>query len=180
MKPLLMYVIIFFGSLLVVLVLTAVAVTTKPDLFTSGPRAVSKDSTVAHAHKDSVKTHPADSTPVVQSQSPKDTSHVAGASIPNLADSVKSLSMQLDAERSKVDELNKKLQASTTHVDSLKARETKTMAKLFESMKAEDAARILGNFSDAEAKELITAVKKRQAGKILGLLSAERAARIMR
>jgi flagellar motility protein MotE (MotC chaperone) len=187
MKSWFIYIIVFFGSLLLVVILTAVAIAVKPALFTSGTHEVRKDSTATRVATDSVKAHPHEPVPVVQNQNQKqapnpthaDTSHVQAGSI-GLADSVKNLSSQLDAQRSLVDELNKKLQAAVIHSDSVKARETKNMAKLFESMKAEDAARILNNFSDEEARELIGMVKKRQAGKILGLMSAERAAKIMR
>jgi len=58
--------------------------------------------------------------------------------------------------------------------------EKKSMAKILESMPAENAARILKDLSDREVKELLLAVKKRQAAKILAALEPDRAARIMR
>ena len=180
MKSLLLYVIIFFSSLLLVVILAAVMITTKPELFTSAPKGKAKDSTAVHGHTDSLTVHPPDSISLAHKPLRADSSHVEPSPVPNFADSVKNLYARLQAGTDSIDALNRKLQASATRTDSVKAKEIKTMAKLFESMKAEDAARILNNFSDEEAKELITTVKKRQAGKILGLLNAERAAKIMR
>ena len=97
-----------------------------------------------------------------------------------LRDSVKLLSKELAAAREKVASLSSLSAADTTQPDTTRMKERKAMAKLVDAMDAQGAAKILRNMDDNEVKEILLAVKKRQAGKILGSLDPERAARIMR
>jgi flagellar motility protein MotE (MotC chaperone) len=64
--------------------------------------------------------------------------------------------------------------------DSVRVAERRAMAKVFDTMQAENAARILNDLPDSEVKEILLAVKKRQAAKIMAALDPGRAARIMR
>jgi flagellar motility protein MotE (MotC chaperone) len=96
-----------------------------------------------------------------------------------LRDSLARLRASLEAER------QKPATAAPPVVDSARvqpaaAKENKTMAKLLDAMDAQGAARILNNMNDGEVKAVLLSVKKRQAGKILGSMDPERAARIMR
>jgi hypothetical protein len=72
------------------------------------------------------------------------------------------------------------LQAGPTFADSARTSERRAMAKVFDTMQAENAARILSELPDSEVKEILLAVKKRQAAKILAALDPGRAARILR
>jgi flagellar motility protein MotE (MotC chaperone) len=54
------------------------------------------------------------------------------------------------------------------------------MARLFDGMKPEDAARIMKDLGDEHVKQILLSVKKRQAAKILSALDPDRAARILR
>ena len=73
-----------------------------------------------------------------------------------------------------------KLTSQNAAVDSTRAKEIKGMAKMLESMSAEDAARILQNLKLDEAKKVLMAVKKKQAGKILSAMEPRLAARMIR
>jgi flagellar motility protein MotE (MotC chaperone) len=97
-----------------------------------------------------------------------------------LRDSVKLLSTKLAAAQDRVASLMSIPPADTTHPDTTRMKERKAMAKLVDAMDAQGAAKILRNMDDNEVKEILLAVKKRQAGKILSSLDPERAARIMR
>ena len=68
----------------------------------------------------------------------------------------------------------------TTSIDSVRIEERKSLAKVFEAMEPERAAKILKEIPDDQVREVILALKKRQAAKILGALEPTRAARIMR
>lgn len=64
--------------------------------------------------------------------------------------------------------------------DTLRTQRRKSMAKVLEEMKPDQAAKILRNIPDEELRELMLILKKRQAAKILGSLDPERVARILR
>lgn len=60
-----------------------------------------------------------------------------------------------------------------------KEEELKNIVKLYEAMKPEDAAKILGKLEDKEIRTIILHVKKKQAAKILSSFDANRAAQIL-
>jgi len=95
-------------------------------------------------------------------------------------DSLKALSERLQAEIRKEASLEQKLATQNISADSARTKEIKGMAKMLESMSAEDAARILQNLKVAKAKKVLMAVKKKQAGKILSAMEPRIAARMMR
>ena len=70
--------------------------------------------------------------------------------------------------------------APQTVSDSARAKQSKTFAKMIESMPAEQAVRILKGLDDREVKSILLSVKKRQAAKILSALDPDRAARMIR
>jgi flagellar motility protein MotE (MotC chaperone) len=109
----------------------------------------------------------------------------ASESAPNVLvsssrDSLKALSERLQAEIRKEASLEQKLATQNVSADSARTKELKGMAKMLESMSAEDAARILQNLKVTEAKKVLMAVKKKQAGKILSAMEPRIAARMMR
>lgn len=102
------------------------------------------------------------------------------ANTPTLHDSLKVLEKQLEEQRRLVASLQTQVIQDTLKKDSTKTSGTKNLAKLLESMEAQGAAKILRNMNDDEVKQIITYMKKRQAGKVLSSLDPERVARIMR
>ena len=79
-----------------------------------------------------------------------------------------------------VDSLKKNSQVAKAKADSSSQPDWKTTAKLIETMNPEEAGKILKQMSDSEVKQVITKVKRKQAGKILANLDPDRAARILR
>lgn len=110
----------------------------------------------------------------------QDTSQHAPPAASVMHDSVAFLRKQLESERQKVTALGSRMVQDTTRHGAPESNEIKTMAKLIDAMDALGAAKILRNLDDKEVKEILLSVKKRQAGKILGSLDPERAARIMK
>jgi hypothetical protein len=64
--------------------------------------------------------------------------------------------------------------------DSTATAERKAMARLFDGMKPDEAARIMKDLGDEQVKQILLSVKKRQAARILAALDPDRAARILR
>lgn len=69
---------------------------------------------------------------------------------------------------------------SDAESDSAASAQRKAMARLFDGMRPENAARILKDIDDDQVKQILLTVKKRQAAKILAALDPDRAARILR
>jgi hypothetical protein len=114
-----------------------------------------------------------------------DTTVVAGPdSLALLKDSLRVLASQLVQERQKSEALSHpKPEAQAPPppaVDTAKAKERKGMAKVLESMPAENAAKILQDLPEDEMKELLMYVKKRQAAKILSAIDPTRASKLFR
>lgn len=63
--------------------------------------------------------------------------------------------------------------------DTLSDADKRKMVQIFESMDAENAARILLKMDDYAIRQVIAAMKKRQSAKILAVLEPDRAARIL-
>jgi flagellar motility protein MotE (MotC chaperone) len=105
-----------------------------------------------------------------------------------MADSIRTLNTLLTQQQNLISSLREKsggapradTAARTTASDSARAKESKSFAKMLESMPAEQAVRILKGLDDGEVKSVLLSVKKRQAAKILSALDPDRAARMMR
>jgi flagellar motility protein MotE (MotC chaperone) len=65
-------------------------------------------------------------------------------------------------------------------VDTTVVKKQQEIAKYFDSMNAESAAKILNSMTDDEIKGVLAKVKKRQAAKILTLIEPSRAVRVLR
>ena len=106
--------------------------------------------------------------------------NVARVTVESSKDSLKALAARLEEETRRATTLEQKLATQNSSADSARAKELKGMAKMMESMSAEDAARILQNLKIVEAKKVLMSVKKKQAGKILSAMEPRVAARMMR
>ena len=100
--------------------------------------------------------------------------------IPRLyADTLNEMRRQLAAEQARTQELNRRMTSQAQAVDSAREQQRRNFAKMIEAMSAEDAARVLQNMDDSDIRTVLMAVKKRQAGKILGALEPRRVAKLM-
>jgi flagellar motility protein MotE (MotC chaperone) len=107
-----------------------------------------------------------------------------------LKDTLQALALALEQERKTAVELRRSKQlteGSPAGADSLRQdvnqpspQDRKSMAKVLESMPAENAAKILRDMPEPEARQVLLILKKRQAAKILSTLEPDRAARMMR
>jgi hypothetical protein len=95
------------------------------------------------------------------------------------SDSTSRLWKELQNRRAEVLQLTAQLEAERRQTDSLRTMRT-AAAKLLNAMNAEDAARILGNVTDEEARDILMLISTRHAGKILSALDPGRAATILR
>jgi hypothetical protein len=73
-----------------------------------------------------------------------------------------------------------KAEPPLARTDSLSESELKRMVQIFESMDAENAAKILLNMDDFAIRQVLTSMKKRQSAKILSVLEPQQAARILK
>jgi flagellar motility protein MotE (MotC chaperone) len=94
-------------------------------------------------------------------------------------DSVKALQTQIHSQQQKYTELEKKIGHDKSVVDSAQIQRRMQFVKFVESMKAEEAAKVLGNMKDDEVRMILLHVKARQAAKILEAFEPKRAARLM-
>ena len=178
MKPAMTYLVIWIVTLVLAVQVVLVLYFLKPEVFSVVNRPVADqparpaketDSLVAKA--DTLRFEKTDSTVS------EIATHVV---VSSSDDSLKALSERLEAEIRKEASLQQKLTSQNAAVDSTRAKEIKGMAKMLESMSAEDAARILQNLKLDEAKKVLMAVKKKQAGKILSAMEPRLAARMIR
>lgn len=178
MKPLMAYLVLWVVTLVLAVQVILVLYFLKPEVFSlvNHPVADQLANPVKHADSllaavDTLHGGQKDTT-----VSEKATPAVDVAS----EDSLKTLSERLNAEILKEASLEQKLAAQNGSVDSAQTKEIKGMAKMLESMSAEDAARILQELKLNEAKKVLMAVKKKQAGKILSAMEPRLAARMIR
>jgi len=94
-------------------------------------------------------------------------------------DSISRLLRELQNSRAELLQITAQLEAERRQTDSLRTMRT-AAAKLLNAMNAEDAARILGNVTDEEARDILMLISTRHAGKILSALDPGRAATILR
>jgi len=182
MKRVLMTVGLFFGSLLLVAELALLGVAVKPDLFGIGAsdqpvKPVTRqsmaetDTTVTAVPNNPVPPEGGDTSVVQQNGMALDHSP---------SDSVHSLTTASPEDRQVIEHVNESARMGVTREDSIRAVNRQVLAKMMDSMDAADAARILRQLSDNEARDVLIRIKRRQAGKILSALDPDRAANMMR
>jgi flagellar motility protein MotE (MotC chaperone) len=176
--------IVFFGVLFLISTLVVVAlVMLKPELFPlpGGQDQVAADSTRSQAPLFRTVAGPT----LAELQGPDSSALLARDSIAQLKDSLGALASLLQHERQRSDSLSRpkpvpKDTVRAAAIDTAKVKERKNMAKMLESMPAENAAQILKDLPDEEMKALLMNVKKRQAAKILGAIEPSRASKLFR
>jgi hypothetical protein len=180
------YIIIFFGTLLLAVAAMTAAMLLRPELF----RRAAPPTAVAPARQDTVapvKRLPKYGPTMAELAGP-DSLRNLNRDVQPTKDSLKQVAQSLEPARlpettstpSPASDTAATLNDTLRSVGNANAAHTKAIAKILESMQAENAARILKDLSDSEVKELLLVVKKRQAAKILAQLPPERAARIIR
>ncbi len=100
-----------------------------------------------------------------------------------IMDSLKALNVEISKIKSRVSVYENKDSAATHPVqdeDSTYLRWAKTTAGLYESMDSRKAAKIIQNYSDNTARDILYAMKKKKAAEILAELNPETANRITR
>ncbi len=180
MKPLVVYIVIAVGSLIAAVLIVFAAYKVKPELFVGAPKASAKPiQTVQASHGTPYR----DTTKVAPKKIPDSTITLTPQNdVAALQDSVKALLSLLALETGKAKQLenSKDVSPQQTKRDSVKTSDPKTMAKMLDGIKPEQAVKIVNNLSDKEVKELLPLLNKRQAGKILSALEPSRAAKIIR
>jgi flagellar motility protein MotE (MotC chaperone) len=198
MKSILPYLLLMTGTLVAALAIIAGVYYVRPQLLGVAPKSAqpvairdsagAKSPLAGTAQKSGATGGKSDSTEV----QPDSTFH-GTASLPPakgdaallLADSIRTLISRIDDQQKTI----ARLTANSARPDSLpkgsvsdsaRAKDSKSFAKMLETMPAEQAVRILKGLDDREVKAVLLAVKKRQASKILSALDPERAARMMR
>jgi hypothetical protein len=164
------FIIVFVGSLLTVTILALLLVKFKPEVFSLGGVQPAMDS-LSVATAESVK-------PANTKQDSLKSKHVEP---PVSADSALAQTSQhaLKPEPPSPKAEDVRMGPSAA-LDTSKLKEQKSMAKMFDAMDPQSAAKILGKLGDKEIKEVLLTVKKRQGAKILGELDPEQAARIVK
>ena len=195
MKPVLVYPILFLGTMVLALLTVYAAYSVKPDLFVSQQteRAVA----TPPAPQDSVEHQ---SIPAAQPSVPKDTLLVLHRTVLRLQDSVQALTTLLEkaraAARSNIlseesassaspASSQKKSRSDTgvvlpASLDSVVRTDPVAMAKVLETMNVDQAVKVLEHLNDEDAKSILKNMNKRQAGKILSASDPKRVAKLIR
>jgi hypothetical protein len=170
---------IFIGALigLSFLVSTAMLVTAtmKPQWFMFGAKPAQADSLQAHGTADSLAMR--DSSHALQAEhgaAPATQTEPSAATQP-------AEPQQAAAEKDKKEPAVAASAAPAQALPSPAAKEDdlQNLVKLYEAMKPQDAAKILGKLQDKEIRAIVLHVKKKQAAKILSYFDANRAAQIL-
>ena len=140
-----------------------VTATIKPELFMFGAKPARADSAQTHIRKDSTAV--------------ADTAHA----LPGEHAAAESTAVrQVPAAQKAPETKDAGVQgAQTQQTSAAKEEDLQNLVKLYEAMKPEDAAKILGKMPDKEIRTVILHVKKKQAAKILSHFDAARAAQIL-
>lgn len=96
-----------------------------------------------------------------------------------LEDSLHVTMNELNRERRHVSTLRAEIDRLTSTLEGRLSNETRELARMIETMPAEDAVRILRITTDKEARDVLLKINRRQAARIMSMLDPERAARIM-
>jgi flagellar motility protein MotE (MotC chaperone) len=180
MKQVLTYVVLFFVTLLLAVQAVLILFAVKPAAFSILTAPAERSSRVAVGvsanplHNESAGTQ----TEARRDSLLLDSLQLARATSED--DSIRILHDRLEVEIRKAAQLEQKLASQSSSADSSRTKERKGIAKMLESMSAEDAARILKTLTTGEAKKVLMLVKKRQAGKILSAMEPQRAASMMK
>jgi len=194
MKSVVPYILMMTGTLVAAVAIVFALYHLKPGLF-----GVSTPTADAVAKKDTTAAAPASPVAAADSSRKSDstatqvavTEAKSGDQVALLADSLHALQAAVESRDSAIARLKGRagqeadsaaapggaLQAAS---DSARAKQSKSFAKMIESMPAEQAVRILKGLDDREVKSILLSVKKRQAAKILSALDPDRAARMIR
>ena len=166
---------IFIAALLGLsfLVSTAMLVTAtmKPEWFMFGAKPAAADSLQSHGKKDSVAVR--DSSHLLQIQ------QTAAEASPaeHLAPAQPAETQQQPAAEKKEPAA---VPAQTPQAAAAaKEEDLQNIVKLYEAMKPQDAAKIMGKLQDKEIRTIVLHLKKKQAAKILSFFDATRAAQIL-
>jgi flagellar motility protein MotE (MotC chaperone) len=179
MKQLVPFILMLFGTFLFAVVLNLALFIARPEVYGPGLNALGQSG-------DSTKVPGADSLRLAKANSLRQADSLAALppkqslEIARLyADTLNEMRRQLALEQARAQEASKHASTGVPSADSARQKQKKDFAKMIEAMSAEDAARILQKMDDADVRTVLMAVKKRQAGKILGALEPSRAARMM-
>jgi flagellar motility protein MotE (MotC chaperone) len=85
---------------------------------------------------------------------------------------------KLELERAELEKLKHETMTLLDQRKNIEDANTVQMAKLFDSMKAQDIAAILENMTDDQVGMILMKMKKQNASKVLAVMPAERAAKI--
>jgi len=186
MKSVVPYILMMTGTLIAALAIVFALYSLKPGLFgVSAPAAapVAKKDTTAAPLAAADSTGKSDSTATQAAV----TAAKPGDQVARLADSLHALQAAVESRDSAIARLKgsagrgaDSTAAPEAVSDSARAKQSKSFAKMIESMPAEQAVRILKGLDDREVKSILLSVKKRQAAKILSALDPDRAARMIR
>ena len=99
--------------------------------------------------------------------------------IQSKSDSIAILSNALAVEQKKSKDLSDQLKAFTMKQTTLQDQKRKELQKIYNTMDAESAARIVEKLSDQDILDILLSVQKRQAAKILASLDPNRAAKLI-
>lgn len=186
MKSVLPFVILFFSTMVSAVVVMVILMLADPGLFGTG-QSPGRSGPVAPPAPGDVRPNLPERAPATRNAAnsapaPVDSLALLRQNLPGLHDSL-SAPARGPALASSAPVPAETLSAPDTgrgRQDSIRAHQRRAMAKVFDTMPAENAARILNNLPDSEVKEILLAVKKRQAAKILAALDPGRAAQILR
>jgi hypothetical protein len=196
MKAILPYIALFAGSLVIVGAVMGGVYAFQPDLL-GFPGSAPAQAPTAGPRVDSTKAAPRAAVlqfygPTLAELRGKDPLSLVRDSVAILRDSLRSMERLLAAERARKDSLgNARAAVNARTAVAVKAdsasgprnrddKERKAMAKMLESMAADNVVKLLQGMSDEEVKELLLSLKTKQAAKILAALDPDRAAKLIR
>ncbi len=180
---------IFIGTITVAEVAVLVASYTT-DIFKKNPGGASQTAVADTLKKKAKKSPPPRTTqpapvtaPVAAVQSVKkdtlDRSAELQKKLQVQSDSIAVLSAALAAEQKKSTTLADQVRSLTVKQNDVKEQKRKEIQKIYNTMDAESAARIIARLGDQEVLDILLSVQKRQAAKILASLDPTRAAKLI-
>jgi flagellar motility protein MotE (MotC chaperone) len=202
MKPVLAYLILSIGTMVLALLTVYAAYSVKPDLFIAQQAEVIPGKPSAQVSTDSA---PQDSTEQqtpasAQSIVPEDTLLVLHRTVLRLQDSVRVLTTLLEKERAVARSNSPSKEPASAAADSFTQHNSRgekgvslpssldsvvrtdpvAVAKVIETMNVDQAVKVLEQLNDDEARSILKNMNKRQAGKILSASDPKRVAKLIR
>jgi flagellar motility protein MotE (MotC chaperone) len=89
---------------------------------------------------------------------------------------LKILNADMQAKLDQLKKLKQEIEAFTKGLDAKKKEQLVRVVKMYESMPAEEAAKAMARLDDDTAIQILTTIKSRNAGQILGLMDPGRVA----